>query len=278
MIQDIYPKHLNNQYNGNTTPSDNDIICVFRGDDILSRADDTTVDLPKRSQMKDAIARETYLFSIDDTAWYLAELKQEAALPTGYEFENVRGHRKLGPRDMIYGEMTARHLYIWYRDNRFCGRCGHETVHDKKMRMKFCPECKNQIFPKICPAIIAAVVDGDKILLTRYAGRAYKHYALIAGFTEIGETAEETVAREVFEEAGIRVKNIRYWATQPWGIDSDLLIGYFCEPDGDTTIALDEEELSSAGWYSRDEIDFEPDDVSLTHNMIRAFLEGRLPD
>ena len=169
--------------------------------------------------------------------------------------------------------MTAWHLHIWYDSNRFCGHCGARTVHDEKLRMLKCPECGNQIFPKICPAIICAVTDGDRLLLTKYAGRSYKHYALIAGFCEIGETAEETVRREVMEEAGIRVKNIRYYKSQPWGIDSDLLLGFFCELDGDATLTPDYSELSTAVWKRRDEIEMPGDFRSLTNTMIRAFIE-----
>lgn len=97
-------------------------------------------------------------------------------------------------------------LYGWYRDNRFCGRCGKPMVHDKKERMVRCMCCNNMVFPKICPAVIIGVTDGDRILLTKYAGRTYKNYALVAGFTEIGETLEQTVEREVMEEVGLHVK------------------------------------------------------------------------
>ena len=102
------------------------------------------------------------------------------------------------------------------------------------------------VFPKIAPAVIVGVTHGDKILMTKYAGREYKRYALIAGFTEIGETAEETVKREVMEEVGLTVKNIRYYKSQPWGFDSNLLLGYFCELAEEEEIHLDEEELSVA--------------------------------
>ena len=98
------------------------------------------------------------------------------------------------------------------------------------------------VFPKIAPAVIVGVTNGRKILMTKYANREYKRYALIAGFTEIGETAEETVAREVKEEVGLSVKNIRYYKSQPWGFDSNLLLGYFCELDDEgDVIRLDEE-------------------------------------
>lgn len=137
-----------------------------------------------------------------------------------------------------------------------------------------CPHCGNLIYPKIAPAVIVAVTDGDRILMTRYQGRAYKGYALIAGFTEIGETAEDTVRREVMEEVGLQIKSIRYYGSQPWGVDSNLLLGFFAQLDGTGEIHMDRQELSQAGWYRREEIDLAPDGYSLTNHMIQAFREG----
>lgn len=276
MLQEIQPRHLNNQYRP-CAPAVGAKICVFWEQSILvsRRADE--ICLPDWVLLRDAIAETVYLFSVDDTPYFLAKLHANAPLPEGYAFETVREHRKLKPRHTVYAEMTAWHLYIWYRDNRFCGRCAQPTVHDEKLRMLRCPACGNMIFPKICPAIIVAVTDGDKLLLTKYSGRSYQHYALIAGFTEIGETAEETVRREVFEETGVHVKNIRYWNTQPWGIDADLLIGYFADLDGSPEITMDREELSMAGWHRRADMALPEDDVSLTNDMIRAFIEERYP-
>ena len=136
------------------------------------------------------------------------------------------------------------------------------------------PKCGNLIYPKIAPAVIVAVTRGDQILMTRYQGRDYKGYALIAGFTEIGETAEDTVRREVMEEVGLQVKDLRYYGSQPWGADANLLLGFFARLDGPSAIHLDRQELSQAGWYHRDEIDLPPDGVSLTNHMIQAFRRG----
>ena len=276
MIQEIEPLHLDNQYHP-TQPGPRAKALAFRERSALvSRREDALV-LPGWAQLEAGVTRWVYLFHVGETDYFLVELRADFPLPEGFFYDDVRSHRHLAPRDAVYAEMTAWHLYVWYRDNRFCGRCGAPVRHDARLRMLACPVCDNVIFPKICPAIIAAVVHDDKILLTRYAGRAYKSYALVAGFTEIGETAEDTVRREVFEETGLRVKNLRYWATQPWGIECDLLIGYFCELDGAEDITLDRDELSMAGWYSRDELDIPADDVSLTNDMIRAFIEGRNP-
>lgn len=276
MLQEIQPRHLDNQYHP-VPLGPGAKICVFRDQNVLVSRREESVILPDWELLKDDIIKSVYLFCVDAQPYFLAEIRKDAPLPEGYMFDNVRSHRKLKPKYTVYAEMTAWHLYIWYRDNCFCGRCGHRTVHDGKLRMLSCPDCGNMIFPKICPAIIVGVTNGDHILLTKYSNRAHKNYALIAGFIEIGETAEETVRREVFEEAGVHVKNIRYWNTQPWGIDSDLLLGYFADLDGSTEITMDREELSLAGWYHRDEMDIPADDVSLTNDMIRAFIENRHP-
>lgn len=124
----------------------------------------------------------------------------------GYDFTGVNVFRNAKPKELAFAAITAYHLYGWYRDNRYCGRCGRLMFHGENERMMHCMDCKNTVYPKICPAVIVAVTDGDRILLTKYAGRTYRNYALIAGFTEIGETVEETVMREVYEEVGVHVK------------------------------------------------------------------------
>lgn len=103
------------------------------------------------------------------------------------------------------------------------------------------------------------------------ATRDYKKYALIAGFVEIGETVEETVEREVMEEVGLKVKNLRYYKSQPWGYDSNVLMGYFAELDGDESITMDTEELSKAQWFAREEMPAHNDGISLTREMMGVF-------
>jgi NAD+ diphosphatase len=132
------------------------------------------------------------------------------------------------------------------------------------------------VFPVIAPAVIVAVTHGDRILVTRYAGREFKGIALVAGFCEIGERAEDTVRREVLEEAGLRVKNIRYFDSQPWGYASNLLLGYFCELEGSDEINFDHEELQSAFWISREELEPVKENLlSLTGTMIETFRLGK---
>ena len=117
------------------------------------------------------------------------------------------------------------------------------------------------------------IVNGDKILLSKYAGREYKKYALIAGFAEIGESIEDTVRREVGEEVGLKVKNLRFYKSQPWSFTDTLLFGFFCQVDGDDTITMDDQELSVAQWVSREEVPDDPEGISLTREMMTVFKE-----
>ena len=146
--------------------------------------------------------------------------------------------------------------------------------HSEKERMLYCEDCHNMEFPKICPAVIIGVTDGNRILMSKYAGRAYKKYALLAGFTEIGETVEQTVAREVMEEVGLKVKNIRYYKSQPWAFTDTLLMGFYCDLDGEDKITLDQNELALAEWFEREEIPVGPSRDSLTNEMIIQFKNG----
>jgi NAD+ diphosphatase len=195
----------------------------------------------------------------------------------GFAYESASTLRQVISKNLCFAAMTGWHLFTWYKNNQFCGRCGHKTEHDHKERMMRCPACGNMIYPRISPAAIIAVTDGDRLVLSKYAGRAYTRFALIAGFTEIGETLEQTVHREVMEEVGLRVKNLRYYKRQPWGVDGNILTGFFCDAEGSTDIHIDENELSMAAWYPRHDLPAQDDGISLTREMIRIFGEGKEP-
>ena len=162
-------------------------------------------------------------------------------------------------------------MYTWYENNHFCGKCGKELLRNENERKLQCPACGNEVFPRINPAVIVAVSHGDELILTKYAGREYKKYALIAGFAEFGETIEQTVQREVMEEVGIRVKNLRYYKSQPWGFSGSLLFGFFAEAEGDLTIYRQEDELAEAMWVPAEEIVLDIEEISLTREMMQVF-------
>ena len=147
--------------------------------------------------------------------------------------------------------------------------------HSINERALICNNCNNIIYPKINPAVIVLIKDGNRAVLTKYK-RGSGRYALVAGFCEIGETVEETVKREVLEEVGLKVKNIKYYKSQPWSFTDSLLLGFVCDLDGDDTITVDEIELSEARWLYREEIPEFQNNTSLTQELISAFKNNKI--
>lgn len=285
MLQDLEYGRLENEFH-NAYPSDEDIVVCFKGNmALVNRSENNELQLPT---YKDVLAwaavnnwenwnenKTQYVFRLQDVNYFIWWGEAGEPADPSYAYEATMSLRQLTSKNIAFGIMTAWHLFDWYRSNRFCGRCGTKTVHDSKERMMRCPHCNNMIFPKIAPSVIVGVTHGDRLLLSKYANRNYTRYGMIAGFTEIGETVEETVIREVMEEVGLKVKNIRYYKTQPWGVTGGLLIGYYCDLDGDDeTITLDQDELATAEFFPRNELPAHDDGISLTREMIRVFEEG----
>ena len=279
MLQDMAVGRLENEYRNIAAGPEDRILCFREGQVLLRRGADDALMLPTVSRMAawETPVSPRYIFRLGGQNYFLWTDTAPEAVDGGYAYEPVRQLRQLRSKEVCFAVMTAWHLYSWYRANRFCGCCGAAMVHDSRERMLRCPDCGNMVYPRISPAVIVAVTNGDRILLSKYAGRAYTRYALLAGYTEIGETVEETVHREVMEEVGLRVKNLRYYKSQPWGVDGNVLMGFFCDLDGSDTIRIDERELAMADWYFRDSLPAHDDGISLTREMIRVFEEGKEP-
>ena len=277
MIQDIYPHRLRNEFVPDRPVDPEGWLFRFDGDSLLCAIDGDGVGLPRVKDIPSASERR-YLFALDDVPCYL-DMAEEKGVIGGLEWAQVRTLRRrvAGPREVIFAAWTAFQLYNWYRDNRFCGRCGGRTALAPDERAVMCPACNRRTYPRIIPAVIVGVTNGDEILMTKYRGRDIPYFALIAGFTEIGETLEQTVAREVMEEAGLRVKNIRYYKSQPWAIVDDLLAGFYCDVDGSTEIHMDATELKEAVWVRREDVVGQPNDFSLTNEMMLVFRDGKEP-
>lgn len=168
--------------------------------------------------------------------------------------------------------LKAVHLVEWQRNERFCGRCGSKTEPQRDMRAMICPSCGRVVFPRISPAIIVLVSKGSKILLARERRFKDGMYSVLAGFVEPGETLEDTVRREVKEEVGIEIKDIRYFGSQPWPFPDSLMIAFTAEYlEGE--ISIDEREIIHADWFDWDSLPFIPGKISIARHMIDWFIE-----
>ena len=271
MVQDIFPHHFENTFM-HRPPQPEDFVLAYDGDRLLM-AHDGDITLPTVAQISGPLQ---YLFTLDDRGYYLLEAPAPAA-PAGFAYEGSREYRSWEPAETRYACAVAESLHRWYRGNRFCGCCGTPVEKSKTERAMVCPACGNTVYPKICLAVIVGVCDGDRLLLTKYNGRVTKQYALVAGFAEIGETIEETVRREVFEEVGLKLGQLRFYKSQPWVFTDTLLMGFYAQLHGDDAIRLQEEELSLGQWFHRSELPDDHSGISLTGEMIETFRRGQDP-
>ncbi len=279
MIQELKTGIYHNEYR-EQSPAVGDYIIFAKGRSVLVRKESDIIAFPRFEEV-DAEMAYIYLFQIDISGkmqkFFLGDAdKVSDGLQNDYDYSQQNMFRTKGLDYMAFAGITACQLANWYASVKYCGACGTKLLHDKRERMMRCPKCNAMQYPKISPAVIVGVIDRaqNKILMTKYAGREYKKYALIAGFTEIGETAEDTVRREVLEETGVHVKNVRYYKSQPWSFSDTLLLGFYCDLDGNGQICIDEEELSLGEWLSPEEIPTEYDGISLTNEMIMRFKNG----
>ena len=202
----------------------------------------------------------------------------------GWRFEDCRtaGGVLAGRETGILAQ--ARSHLDWHRRHRFCSACGRPTVIRRGGQVRECPACRAQHFPRTDPVVITVVADPatDRCLLGQSRGRLsrMRMYSALAGFVDQGEAIEEAVAREVMEEAGIRVRNVRYHSSQPWPFPCSLMIGCLAEA-ASTTISIDDEEMSAVHWFERREVLLAldgnsavltvPGPIAIAHHLIKAW-------
>lgn len=273
MIQDIRPHVFDNAYRAGV-PGNEAHVLVYSEQSIFLSGSEDDLQIPFYSEVTALLGGTcgefVYLFSVDERPYFLFFSREPFAdLPL--HKKPVSFIRKFEPSWMAFAAITGYQLSKWYHEHRFCGKCGNSTRRGEKERTMVCDHCHTTVYPKLSPAIIVGITNGDKLLLTRYNGSALRSYALVAGFVEIGETLEETIHREVMEEVGVKVKNLRYYGSQPWSFSDSILIGFFADLDGSDRVNLDTEELSEAVWLPRGEIPPADPTISLTGTMIEAF-------
>jgi NAD+ diphosphatase len=280
MIQDIGDKQLDITYR-NKLIGDQNYVVLMKGREILVQEEPVDHVFPTYGLLKKSMNisedEMMYLFSVEDNSYFLYTGAGVDALEKGFKSYGRRDLYDAYDNEIGMIGYTASHIHDWHHTNIFCGRCGTEMNLRDKERGKVCPACDLVKYPQISPVVIVGITSGDKILMTKYANRPYNRYALVAGFVEVGESFEAAVEREVMEEVGLKVKNISYFASQPWGITGGLMAGYFAEVDGDTSITLDTDELREGVWLTKDEMpELTENEKSLTYTMMYEWYAKQL--
>lgn len=196
-------------------------------------------------------------------------IKQIDALPEGYRREPIRAYFAVREVGDIGQCSRAKALIEWRQLTHFCGRCGTPLRDDEKQTARVCPECGNVVFPRIDPCIIVLVYREGKILLAKHVQRNQDIYACIAGFVEAGETIEQAVEREIYEETHLRVKNVRYFGSQSWPFPAQLMLAFTADfASGD--IQLQAEEIADARWFDPNDCPASPQPGSIAYRLIEA--------
>jgi len=280
MINEIGPHIFNNEMIFRIATQD-DYIFIFQGDQVLlkEKSIPQIIDIDQKIDFK--TEELEYLFSIDGKGYYLLRDKNTenlCVLDPKLEFVNTQVYRTLEQNHVAFAIMTAGQLYRWMQKHKFCGCCGGKMSKSSTERALICDNCGETIYVNISPAIAVAITNGDKILMARSVYGTFRRFALIAGYMEIGESFEDTIKREVMEEVGLKVKNFRFYKSQPWSVSDSLMIGYYADLDGDDTITCQESEIAEALWFAREEIDPDLSQISLSYEMIEKFRLGTYPN
>jgi NAD+ diphosphatase len=248
--------------------------CVSR---LLVKVADTKFSVPLLSSLEELHlqpVRTQYLGTFEGIPCHSAELNPNTVAPEGLSFTDLRSFYSGTEEDIFLLAGRALQIMSWDQTHQYCGRCGSRTETVQGEMSKICPACKFTSYPRISPAIIVAVLKDDKILLTRNASFRIKMRTIIAGFLEPGETLEECVRREVLEEVGLKVKNIKYFGNQPWPFPNSLMIGFTAEWESGE-IKVDGKEIAEADWYSADNTPDTPPKLSIAGEIIEWFKESQ---
>lgn len=220
------------------------------------------------------LKRSLYMGTYSDFHIHIGEASFSIP-PSGAIFKDLKA--LFGKMDEAFFSLAGRavQLISWDRTHQFCGQCGNKTSDRQNERAKECLSCKLLFFPRISPVIMALVQKEDEILLARGVNFPMGFYSALAGFVDPGETLEQCVKREVFEEVGLRVDDIRYFSSQSWPFPNSLMIAFTCQwKSGE--IRIDPSEIIDARWFKRDNLPLLPPEFSISRVLIDAALGGKI--
>jgi NAD+ diphosphatase len=221
---------------------------------------------PHSSQAFDAFAQSRhYLDRLDEIdCWALTATQ----VPTGWQPVALRAAMMQFPEPLMGLAARAAQVLEWDRAHRYCGVCGTPTALHERDRARRCPRCGHVVYPRLSPAMMVLVWRGQELLLARSPSYAPGIYSALAGFVEAGESIEECVLREVAEEVGVTVRNLRYYGSQSWPFPHSLMVAFTAEWDGGDIVAQ-ADEIEAADWFSIDALPGIPPRFSIAGHLIR---------
>lgn len=247
---------------------------VFRGGEMLAIEDQPGNVVPLLLTLADLAiepVRQHYLGLLDGRHTYAVEIAPENEPPPGHAFRGLRTIYGRVPDEVFAVAGRAAQIVEWDRSHQFCGRRGSPTEYAPGERAKRCPRCGLLSFPRLSPAIIVLVERGEEVLLAHGAGFAEGVYSTLAGFVEPGESLEEAVQREIREEVGIALSDIRYFGSQPWPFPHSLMIGFTAKHAGGE-IQIDGREIVDAQWFSVADLPKLPQKISIARRLVDSYV------
>lgn len=258
--------------------SDEDLWYVFQNDKLMVKEEGEDIKVLKRKDIEKLnlhIEKVQCMGAYEGCNCFCGEVEIEKEEFENYKFISLKALSSIFDEEKFSTAAKALLLLNWIKSNNYCGICGNrmEQKASKDERAMICTNCNYTTWPRTSPAIIVAVTKGDKILLAHNRGFSEGVYSVIAGFVEYGETFEECVKREVYEETGIKVKNIKYFDNQPWPFPNSMMIGFTAEYlEGE--IKEDKEEIIHADWFSKDEVEkVTKESKSIGYELIEWFMK-----
>lgn len=249
---------------------------IFYLDRLLVKNEDGKASIPAANnleELKITPIRKQYLGTYRGQPCFSVEVSSEEAMIEDMSFMGLRALYGAVGEDVFLLAGKAFQVINWDRTHKFCGSCGAETFSMEAERAKKCPKCGHMSFPVLSPAVITAILKDNKILLAHNRNFRGNMYSLIAGFVEPGETLEETVKREVMEEVGLNVKNVKYFSSQPWPFPNSLMIGFTAEYESGE-IAVDGEEINDAAWFDVNNLPELPGEISIARKLINWYIDN----
>lgn len=274
MVRDSIYKNYEPAQNPKYLPDPPGYWFIFKNYEMLVEITDTDTRIPygeSPEEFKVTAVKTHYLGVLKGKPAYAVEVDSNTEAPEGMVFKYLKALHKYLDEDIYLLAGKAFQVINWDRNHQFCGRCGTLTKTSEYDMSKVCPECGFRTYVRLSPAVITAIIKDGKVLMAKHGYRGGM-YGLIAGFVEPGETLEEAVQRETMEEVGLKVKNIKYFGSQPWPFPHSLMVGFIADYEsGD--INVDGHEITGAGWFSAEELPQIPHSASIASELIDWFKE-----